>query len=299
MIRLPALPYPQDALAPHISERTMGFHYGKHHAGYVANLNKLLSGGAGQVGNTVGASGGVAGGVGGGVGGAVGVGAGGAGGRGAGGGAGRGAGGGGVSLETLITTPGPVAVFNNAAQIWNHTFYWQSMSPDGGGDPSGELASAITSSFGSVDTLRDELTAAATRNFASGWTWLVRLGSGAGDGFGDGGGGAGDGGGGAGGGGGGAGDGGGGAGGGGGGAGAGGGAGDGGGGAGDGGGGELAVINTNDADNPLVSGHQPLLTIDIWEHAYYLDYQNARPAYIATFLEHLINWDFAAANYAA
>ena len=167
MIQLPALPYPQDALAPHISERTMGLHYGKHHAGYVANLNKLLSGGAGQVGNTVGASGGFSNGVGGG---AVGAG-------------GRGAGGGGVSLETLITTPGPVAVFNNAAQIWNHTFYWRSMSPDGGGDPSGELASAITSSFGSVDTLRDELTAAATRNFASGWTWLVRLGSGgAGDG---------------------------------------------------------------------------------------------------------------------
>ena len=165
-----------------------------------------------------------------------------------------------MSLETLITTRGPVAVFNNAAQIWNHTFYWQSMSPDGGGDPSGELASAITSSFGSVDTLRDELTAAATRNFASGWTWLVRLGSGAGDGGGVlvlgvlGAGAV---------------------------------------------GGDLAVINTNDADNPLTSGHQPLLTIDIWEHAYYLDYQNARPAYIATFLEHLINWDFAAANYAA
>ena len=236
MIELPALPYPQDALAPHISERTMGLHYGKHHAGYVANLNKLLAGGAGQVGNSVGASGGFFGGVD--------------------DRAGNGAGGGahsdeGVSLETLITTRGPVAVFNNAAQIWNHTFYWQSMSPDGGGDPSGELASAITSSFGSVDTLRDELTAAATRNFASGWTWLVCLGWGAGaEGAGA-------------------------------------------------GGGELAVINTNDADNPLTSGHQPLLTIDIWEHAYYLDYQNARPAYIATFLEHLINWDFAAVNYAA
>ncbi len=231
MIQLPALPYPHDALAPHISERTMGLHYDKHHAGYVATLNKLLTGGAGQVGNSVGASGGFFGG--------------------ADDRAGNGAGGGGVGLETLITTPGPVAVFNNAAQIWNHTFYWQSMSPDGGGDPSGELASAITSSFGSVDTLRDELTAAATRNFASGWTWLVRLGSGAGGGAGAGV-----------------------------------------------GGGELAVINTNDADNPLTSGHQPLLTIDIWEHAYYLDYQNARSAYIATFLEHLINWDFAAANYA-
>ncbi len=303
MIQLPALPYPQDALAPHISERTMGFHYGRHHAGYVANLNRLLSGGAGQVGNTVGASGGVAG---------VG-----AGGRGAGGAGG----GGGVSLERLITTPGPVAVFNNAAQIWNHTFYWQSMSPDGGGDPSGELASAITSSFGSVDTLRDELTAAATRNFGSGWTWLVRLGVGVGGagvggagvggagvgGAGVGGagvGGAGVGGAGVGGAGvGGAGVGGAGVGGAGvGGAGVGGagvgGAGVGGAGVGGGAGGELAVINTNDADNPLTSGHQPLLTIDIWEHAYYLDYQNARPAYIATFLEHLINWDFAAANYA-
>ena len=121
VIELPALPYSQDALAPHISERTMGFHYGKHHAGYVANLNKLLGGGAGKVGNTVGASGGFSNGVSGG---------------GGPGGAGGGAGGGGVSLETLITTPGPVAVFNNAAQIWNHTFYWQSMSPDGGGDPS-------------------------------------------------------------------------------------------------------------------------------------------------------------------
>ena len=334
VIQLPALPYPQDALAPHISERTMGLHYGKHHAGYVANLNKLLTGGAGQVGNTVGASGGVSNGVSAGV--SAGVSGGVSGGGGAGGAGGRGAGGGGVSLETLITTPGPVAVFNNAAQIWNHTFYWQSMSPDGGGDPSGELASAITSSFGSVDTLRDELTAAATRNFASGWTWLVRLGSGAGDagaggaggggagGAGAGGGGAGGagaGGGGAGGAGaGGAGAGGGGAGGGGAGGGGAGGGGAGGGGAGDGGagdggaggggagagvgvgvgaGGELAVINTNDADNPLTSGHQPLLTIDVWEHAYYLDYQNARPAYIATFLEHLINWDFAAVNYAA
>ena len=114
------------------------------------------------------------------------------------------------------------------------------MSPDGGGEPSGELAAAITSAFGSVDALRAELTAAATGNFGSGWTWLVRRGAG-----------------------------------------------------------ELAVVNTDDADNPLVSGHQPLLTIDVWEHAYYLDYQNARPAYVETFLEHLINWDFAAANYAA
>ena len=236
MIELPALPYAQDALAPHISERTMGFHYGKHHAGYVANLNKLLADGGG-VGSGSGGAGGGAGEAGGGSGEA-----------------------GGPRLETLITCAGPGAIFNNAAQIWNHTFYWQSMSPDGGGDPSGELAAAIASSFGSVDALRAELTAAATGNFGSGWTWLVRRAAGDAEGAGAGGAGAG------------------------------------GGGA---GGGELAVVNTDDADNPLTSGHTPLLTIDIWEHAYYLDYQNARPAYIATFLEHLINWDFAAANYAA
>ena len=212
MIELPPLPYAQDALAPHISERTMGFHYGKHHAGYVANLNKLLADGddsAGGVGEP--------------------------------------------ALETLITRSGPGAIFNNAAQIWNHTFYWQSMSPDGGGDPSGELAAAIDSSFGSADALREELTAAATGNFGSGWTWLVRRAAHAD--------------------------------------------------AGDAGsasaGGGLAVVNTDDADNPLRSGDTPLLTIDVWEHAYYLDYQNARPAYIATFLEHLINWGFAAANYTA
>ncbi|MYD06760.1 MAG: superoxide dismutase, partial [Acidimicrobiaceae bacterium] len=167
---------------------------------------------------------------------------------------------GGPRLETLITCAGPGTIFNNAAQIWNHTFYWQSMSPDGGGDPSGELVAAIASSFGSVDALRAELAAAATGNFGSGWTWLVRRAAGDAEGAGAGGAGAG------------------------------------GGGA---GGGELAVVNTDDADNPLTSGHTPLLTIDIWEHAYYLDYQNARSAYIATFLEHLINWDFAAANYAA
>ena len=211
MIELPALPYPQGALAPHISERTIEYHYGKHHAGYAANLNKLLASGSGA--------------------------------------AGSGTDGADVSLEALITGAGAGAVFNNAAQIWNHTFYWQSMSPDGGGDPGGDLAAAVDASFGSADALRDELVSAATGNFGSGWTWLVQLG-------GDPGGGS-------------------------------------------GGSGELAVVNTDDADNPLTAGHRPLLTIDVWEHAYYLDYQNARPAYIATFLEHLINWDFAAHNYTA
>ena len=229
MIELPSLPYPQGALAPHISERTIGYHYGKHHAGYVANLNELLAGGGPAGDSAEGSAGG-------------------------GGSAGDSAEGGSeLGLEALIANVGPGVVFNNAAQIWNHTFYWQSMSPDGGGDPSGGLAAAIISSFGSVDALRADLTAKATGNFGSGWTWLVRRGSGDGE-DGEAGG--------------------------------------------DGGDGELAVVNTDDADNPLVSGQQPLLTIDIWEHAYYLDYQNARPAYVATFLEHLINWDFAAANYA-
>ncbi len=198
MVELPALPYPQNALAPHISENTMSFHYGKHHAAYVTNLNKLIDAGAASAE---------------------------------------------ADLETLITNAEPGAVFNNAAQVWNHTFYWSSISPDGGGDPSGELSAAINTSFGSVDALRDKLTAAAIGNFGSGWTWLVRHNP---DNSND---------------------------------------------------TELAVVNTDDAGNPLVDGHQPLLTIDVWEHAYYLDYQNARPAYIATFLEHLINWDFAAANY--
>ena len=205
MIELPALPYPQNALAPHISERTLEFHYGKHHAAYVNNLNKLLANDAASAADGT------------------------------------------PSLETLITSAGPGAVFNNAAQVWNHTFYWQSINPDGGGEPNGELAAAIDTSFGSVDNLRTELTAKACGNFGSGWTWLVRR---AADDSGD-------------------------------------------------GGPELAVVNTDDAGNPIVDGHQPLLTIDVWEHAYYLDYQNARPAYMATLLEHLINWDFAATNYAS
>ena len=224
MIELPALPYPKNALAPHISERTMEYHYGKHHAAYVNNLNKLIDTGA--AGEAAGQSSGTG-----------------------------GSGEGGVDLEALINASGPGAVFNNAAQIWNHTFYWHSMSPDGGGDPDGELATAITEAFGSADALREKLTASATGNFGSGWTWLVRQATD--HATGDGGGTA------------------------------------------DSASGKLAVINSDDADNPLRHGHTPLLTIDVWEHAYYLDYQNARPAYIATFLEHLVNWDFAARNYAA
>lgn len=191
-VQLPPLPYPSDALSPYISERTLDFHYGKHHAGYVANLNRLI-GGSDHVDQ---------------------------------------------ALEDIIRRVGPGPIFNNAAQVWNHTFYWSSMSPDGGGEPVGELASAIEASFGTVDGFRKQFAAAATGKFGSGWTWLVPDGDG------------------------------------------------------------LAIVSTDDADTPLRTGSRPLLTLDVWEHAYYLDYQNARPAYVEAWIEHLVNWEFAAANYA-
>ena len=195
-IELPALPYADDALDPHISERTIGYHYGKHHAGYVNNLRGLIEGTAHE--NS--------------------------------------------TLEDIIAAAEPGGLFNNAAQIWNHTFYWNSMTPGGGGDPSGDLATAIESSFGSVDDFKSQFAAAAVGNFGSGWTWLVRAGESTSE--------------------------------------------------------SLTIISTDDADTPLKHGHEALLTIDVWEHAYYLDYQNARPAYVDAFVEHLVNWEFAADNLA-
>ena len=192
-ITLPALPYADDALDPHITAHTISFHYGKHHAAYVNNLNGLIDG-------TELAD---------------------------------------ATLEEIIDSAGPGGLYNNAAQVWSHTFYWDSMSPNGGGAPSGELAAAIDSSFGSYDAFRQQFTADAVGNFGSGWTWLVKEGDG------------------------------------------------------------VAIVKTDDADTPIKHGQTPLLTIDVWEHAYYLDYQNARPAYVAAFLDHLLNWDFAAANFAA
>jgi len=192
-ITLPPLPYADDALEPHISAQTFSFHYGKHHAAYVNNLNGLIEG-------TDHAD---------------------------------------ASLEEIIAAAGPGGLYNNAAQVWNHTFYWESMSPNGGGTPSGDLADAIDRSFGSYQAFRDQFTADAVGNFGSGWTWLVKDGD------------------------------------------------------------DVAIVKTDDADTPIKHGQVPLLTIDVWEHAYYLDYQNARPAYVAAFLDHLVNWDFAAANYAA
>ena len=139
------------------------------------------------------------------------------------------------SLEDIIMSSDG-GVFNNAAQIWNHTFYWHSMKPNGGGAPTGDLAAAINRDFGSFDKFKEEFTAAATTQFGSGWAWLVSQN------------------------------------------------------------GKLAVTKTGNADLPMKHGQKALLTIDVWEHAYYIDFRNLRPKYIETFLSSLVNWDFAAEN---
>jgi Fe-Mn family superoxide dismutase len=148
----------------------------------------------------------------------------------------------GKSLEAIIAAANEASetgIFNNAAQSWNHTFLWHSMSPTGGGEPAGPLAEAIDRQFGSLQGFKDAFKAAALAQFGSGWTWLVRTKKG------------------------------------------------------------LDIVSTGNADTPLVHGTTPLLTLDVWEHAYYLDYQNKRDAYVDVFLSSLINWDFAAENYAA
>lgn len=148
----------------------------------------------------------------------------------------------GKSVEEVIAaahSAGNKGLYNQSAQIWNHTFFWHSMKPGGGGAPSGALASMIDASFGSLDEFKKQFIASATGNFGSGWTWLVKEGDG------------------------------------------------------------LKIVNTDDADTPLVNSNQtPLFTVDVWEHAYYLDYQNLRPKFVETFLDSLVNWDFAAENLA-
>jgi Fe-Mn family superoxide dismutase len=128
-------------------------------------------------------------------------------------------------------------VFNNAAQIWNHTFYWHCLSPNGGGAPSGKLGEAIDAAFGSFDKFKEEFTNSAVNNFGSGWTWLVQKGDGS-----------------------------------------------------------VAIVNTSNAGTPLTDDSvTPLLTVDVWEHAYYIDYRNARPKYMEAFWN-LVNWEFAASK---
>lgn len=131
-------------------------------------------------------------------------------------------------------------IYNNAAQHWNHSFFWLCMKPAGGGAPTGALAAAIEAKFGSFAKFKEEFAKSAAGNFGSGWTWLVKNADGSVD-----------------------------------------------------------IVNTGAAGNPLVDGKTPLLTVDVWEHAYYIDYRNARPKFLESFLEHLVNWDFAQANYNA
>ncbi|MDY0309861.1 MAG: superoxide dismutase [Fe] [Castellaniella sp.] len=186
---LPPLPYAMDALAPHISQETLEYHYGKHHQAYVTNLNKAIEG-------TELAS---------------------------------------LSLEDVIRKSSG-GVFNNAAQVWNHTFYWNSLSPKGGGEPSGALRQAIEAKWGSVDAFKAAFTQSAAGNFGSGWTWLVKKTDGT-----------------------------------------------------------LDIVNTSNAGTIVNTDDKALLTCDVWEHAYYIDYRNARPKYLEHFWN-LVNWDFAAAN---
>jgi superoxide dismutase, Fe-Mn family len=146
------------------------------------------------------------------------------------------------SLEEVIQTSfkdsSKAGIFNNAAQVWNHTFFWNSLKPKGGGAPTGDLAAKIDKDFGSLDKFKEEFSNAAATQFGSGWSWLIDDG------------------------------------------------------------GTLKVIKTPNAENPLAHGKKALLTLDVWEHAYYIDYKNARPAFIKNFLENLVNWDFAAENLA-
>lgn len=149
----------------------------------------------------------------------------------------------GKSLEEVIKmTAGnadQAGIFNNAAQVWNHSFFWSSLKAGGGGAPTGDLLAKIVAAFGSYDAFKTEFTAAATTQFGSGWAWLVEDA------------------------------------------------------------GSLKITKTGNADNPLTKGQKPLLTLDVWEHAYYIDFRNARPGYIANYLDKLVNWDFVAANLAA
>jgi Fe-Mn family superoxide dismutase len=185
--KLPDLPYPKNALAPRISAETLEYHYGKHHAAYVANLNKLIPGTEFEN----------------------------------------------LALEEIIKKASG-GIFNNAAQVWNHTFYWNCLSPHGGGAPTGALAEQINQSFASFAQFKEKMTNAAVTLFGSGWAWLVRNPDGT-----------------------------------------------------------LAIEGTSNAGTPLTSGKQPLLTCDVWEHAYYVDYRNARANYVSAFWD-LVNWDFVA-----
>ena len=186
---LPPLPYAKDALQPHISAETLEYHYGKHHATYVTNLNNLIKGTEFEN----------------------------------------------MSLEEIVKKSSG-GIFNNSAQVWNHTFFWNCMSPNGGGAPTGKVADAINAKWGSFDKFKEEFTKSAVGNFGSGWTWLVQKADGSVD-----------------------------------------------------------IVNTSNAHTPLASDDKALLTCDVWEHAYYIDYRNARAKFVESWWN-LVNWEFVNAN---
>lgn len=187
---LPALPYANDALEPHISAETLEFHHGKHHQAYVTNLNNLIQ-------NTEFAD---------------------------------------KTLEEIVTSAPAGGIYNNAAQVWNHTFYFNCLGPNAGGEPTGAVADAINAAFGSFADFKEKFSASAVGNFGSGWTWLVKNADGG-----------------------------------------------------------VEIVNTSNAGCPVADGMTPVLTIDVWEHAYYVDKRNARPSYVADFWN-LVNWDFVNSN---
>lgn len=183
------LPYPKDALMPYISAETMDYHYGKHHAAYVNNLNKLIPGTEYEK----------------------------------------------MLLDDIILKSSG-SIFNNAAQIWNHNFFWACLTPDGGTYPNGRLGDLIKNKWETFDRFKEEFSQSAIGNFGSGWTWLVQSKDGS-----------------------------------------------------------LEIMNTSNALTPMTSGKKALLTIDVWEHAYYIDYRNARANFVTAFWN-IVNWDFVNKN---
>jgi Fe-Mn family superoxide dismutase len=190
---LPDLPYPKDALQPHMSAETFDYHWGKHHKAYVDKTNGML----GEKGLE------------------------------------------GSSLTDVIKAAkerGDKGLFNNSAQIWNHSFFWQCLAPQGSTQPSGRLKEMIDSDFGGHQALLEKLATESANHFASGWGWLILNN------------------------------------------------------------GKLEVTSLHDADSPVAHGMAPLLTVDVWEHAYYIDYRNERPRFLKSVLENIINWDFVGQN---
>jgi Fe-Mn family superoxide dismutase len=194
---LAPLPFAEDALEPHMSARTLSFHYGKHHQTYVTNLNGLIK-------DTDLAA---------------------------------------LTLDVLVhktaQDPAKAAVFNNAAQVWNHDFFWHCLKKEGGGKPAGALLDALEKTFGSFDAFKEQFKQAGLGQFGSGWVWLV-LDQG-----------------------------------------------------------ELKIVKTANADTPLAHNRVALITCDVWEHAYYLDFQNRRGDFLQTFLDHLVDWEAAEARFTA